>query len=84
MHLCQILSDRFSEIDAHYYARDILRQPPARMIGWVYAWCVERVASDKLEEWIAGLEEPLEWQDQNSESVIQLESDSFMKMMAKG
>ena len=54
------------------------------MLNWVYAWAIERVAADKLEEWIADLHEMLPWQDIESETAINLESESFFAAQAKG
>lgn len=50
----------------------------------VYAWCVKRVAHDKLDEWLAELYDLLPWQeDSDTEAAAQAESDSFMAMQAK-
>jgi hypothetical protein len=50
----------------------------------VYAWAIERVKPDELEDWINELEDLLPWQDTQSEAAANMESDSFMAMMAKG
>lgn len=81
--LCTIASERWPELDAAYYQINLLRQTPRRFVGLVYAWCIERVAHDKIEEWERDLRDPLPWQDADSEAAIQAESDSFMAMMAK-
>lgn len=49
----------------------------------VYAWAVERVPPEKLEEWEAELVDLLPWQDSASEAAVQMESDSFFNMMSK-
>lgn len=50
----------------------------------VYAWCIERVDPDKLDDWIADLHELLPWQDVDSEAAVNLESESFFQMQARG
>jgi hypothetical protein len=52
--------------------------------NFVYAWCIERVPSDELDDWKAELVDLLPWQDSASEAAVELESESFMNMMAKG
>lgn len=82
--LCQIGADHFGAISAHYYQINLLRQKPYRYASLVLAWAIERVEHGKLDEWLADLNELLEWQDADSDAAIELESESFMKMMAKG
>lgn len=51
----------------------------------VYCWAIERVEPDKLDGWLQELDEPLPWQMKADSAVAeQLESDSFMSMMALG
>lgn len=50
----------------------------------VYAWAIQRVAHDKLDEWHAELEELLPWQDSTSEAAANMEMASFLAMQAKG
>lgn len=82
--LCGVVADRWQEIDAHYHALPIplLKQPPWRITGLTYAWCVERVNPDSLEEWKAELSDLLPWQSGDSEAAIELESASFAAMQA--
>lgn len=82
--LCGIAADLWDQIDAAYYQIDLLRVPVYRFMGLVYAWAIERVPHDKLDEWKADLAEPLPWQDADSESAIESESESFFAAMAKG
>lgn len=56
---------------------------PHRFLNMVYSWCIERIPHDKLDDWIADLHELLPWQDVDSETAVEMESDSFMAMMAK-
>lgn len=50
----------------------------------VYAWAIERVEPDKFDEWLTELHDLLPWQDSTSEAAAEMESESFMDMMAKG
>jgi hypothetical protein len=50
----------------------------------VYSWAIERVEHDKLDEWLSDLGDLLPWQDSTSEAAVDMESESFMSMMAKG
>jgi hypothetical protein len=61
-----------------------LRLPPYRYLNMVYSWVIERIASDKLEDWLRDLEDLLPWQDTTSEAAVDIESESFMAMAAKG
>lgn len=70
-------------IEASYYQIDLLRQKPNRFLNLVYAWLIERVPADKIEDSLAELREPLDWQDLDSTYVESLESDSFMAAMAQ-
>jgi len=49
----------------------------------VYAWCVERVPPDKLDEWHADLVDLLPWQDSSSAAAEELESASFFAMQSR-
>lgn len=82
--LLAIASERWAEIDAAYYQIDLIRLPCYRILNMVYSWCIERVPPDKLDEWLAELEELLPWQDVDGAAAEALESASFMDMMAKG
>lgn len=50
----------------------------------VYAWCIERVEHDKLDDWKMELVDLLPWQDSSSAAAADLESESFLAMQAKG
>jgi hypothetical protein len=50
----------------------------------VYSWCIERVDPESLDDWEAELVDLLPWQDSSSEAAANMESESFMNMMAKG
>lgn len=83
--LCALASERFDELTAAYYQIDnLLSLKPWKFISLVYAWCIERVDPDKLEDWIADLDDLLPWQDSNSETATDIESASFFAMQAKG
>lgn len=81
--LCTIAAERWPEIDAAYYQIRLIREKPHRFLNMVYAWCIERVEHDKLDEWLSDLNELLPWQDVDSEAAIEMESQSFLDMMAK-
>lgn len=74
-------SERWAEIDAAYYQTNLLRLSPSRFLNLVYAWCVERMDPEKLDEWNAELLELLPWQDSDSDAGADIESNSFMSMM---
>lgn len=82
--LCQIAVSHWGGISSAYYQINLLRVPPYRFASLVYTWAIERVEHGKLPEWIEELHSLLEWQDADSEAAIDLESESFMNMMAKG
>lgn len=82
--LCTIAADRWAELDAAYPNVNLVRLRPHRFANFVYAWCIERVDPDGLDDWKAELLDLLPWQDSQSEAAANLESDSFMAMMAKG
>lgn len=84
MRLFGLASEYWPQLEAAYYQIDLLRQRPNRLLNLVYAWAIERLASDKLEQWIADLYEILPWQDIESETAINLESESFFAAQAKG
>jgi hypothetical protein len=50
----------------------------------VYAWAIERVDPEKLDDWEQELVDLLPWQDSQSEAAAEIESESFMSMQAKG
>jgi hypothetical protein len=82
--LCQIAADKWPQLSAAYYQINLLRLPGHTFVNYVYSWAVERVPSDKLSEWLSELRDLLEWQDADSESAADMESESFMNMMSKG
>ncbi len=82
--LCTIAAERWGELAAAYYQISLLRQKPHQFANLVYAWCIERVAYDKLDDWEADLVDLLPWQDAQSTAAEEIESASFMSMMGKG
>jgi hypothetical protein len=80
--LCAIASERWAELDAAYYSINLARQKPYRFCNLVYAWCIERVDPEKLDEWKLDLVDLLPWQDSSSSAAIESESDSFFAMQA--
>lgn len=53
-----------------------------RYVALTYAWAIERVDPEKIEDWEFDLVDLLPWQDAQSEAATQIESDSFFAMMA--
>lgn len=49
----------------------------------VYVWALERIEHDKIDTWIRELNDLLPWQNVQSEAAAEIESASFMAMMAK-
>lgn len=82
--LCALAAERWPEIRTAYYQINLLRLRPHDYLNFVYTWCVERVEADKLDDWLADLHDLLPWQDATSEAAVNMESESFMSMMAKG
>jgi hypothetical protein len=60
-----------------------MRERPWKFGALVYAWCIERVDPDKLDEWHTDLNDLLDWQDADSSAAEELESESFFAMQAK-
>lgn len=82
--LCTIASERWPEISAAYYQIDnLFRVPRWKFLSLVYAWCIERVEHDKLDEWITDLDDLLPWQDSTSAAATNLESESFFAMQSR-
>jgi hypothetical protein len=49
----------------------------------VYAWALERVPPEKIDEWKRELDDLLPWQTASTEAAAQVESDSFMALLAQ-
>jgi hypothetical protein len=77
-----IAAERWGEISAAYYhpGHNLLREKPYLLLSLVYTWCLERIAPDKIEEWLEDLRELLPWQDSSSAAAEALESESFFAM----
>lgn len=83
--LCALAADKFKELSAAYYQIDnLLALPLWKFMSLVYSWCIERVPPDDLEKWLADLDDLLPWEDTDSAAAEDIESASFMNMMAKG
>lgn len=83
VNLCAIAAQHWGLIDAAYYQINppLLRQKPHRFANLVYAWAIERVPPDKIDEWLTELNDLLPWQTSASEAAVELESASFMAAM---
>lgn len=73
---------RWPEIVAAYYQINLLDQTPNKFAALVFAWALERVAPDKMDEWLAALDDLLPWEDGESDAATEIESASFMAAMA--
>lgn len=83
LRLYAIAAERWAEIDAAYSGVDILRLPIHRFLNYVYAWCVERINPEKLEQWQWELEQPLPGQEKKpTEGQTEDEGQGFMDFMA--
>lgn len=84
LRLYAIAAERWPEVDAAYASVDLIRFPPHRFLNCVYAWCLDRIAPDKLEEWIHMLYQPLPGAKpaQVTEAQAEVEGQSFMNFMA--
>lgn len=78
-----ILIAYWSELTAAYYQIDLLQQRPHRTLTLVYAWCMERTDPEKREEFLQDLNDLLPWEESDSEAAAEIESASFMAMMAQ-
>jgi hypothetical protein len=82
--LCQIAADRWPLLRTAYPSVNLLRLSGHDFLNFVYAYSIERLPSDKMEEWLLEMDELLDWQDTDSEAAIEAESASFMSMVGKG
>ena len=84
LRLYSIAADNWPLIDAHYASVDLIRFPPHRFLNCVYAWCVDRINPDKLEEWLFMLDSPLPGREKEVSAVQAAdEGESFMALMAQ-
>lgn len=84
MHLCQLAADRWPSLRTAYPTVNLLALTGHDFLNFVFQFCMERLPSDKIEEWLADLEELLDWQDTDSDAAIEAESASFMSNLGKG
>lgn len=84
MRLCEIAGDRWPFLRTAYPNVNLLSLPGHDFLNFVYAFCIERLSSDKIEQWLLDLEELLPWQDTDSEAAIEAESASFMQNLGRG
>ena len=59
LRLYAIAEERWAEIDAAYASVNLIRFPAHRFLNCVYAWCIERIEPDKLDDWKFQLEAPI-------------------------
>lgn len=82
VYLCSIAELRWDELDAAYYQINLAAQKPARFVGLVYAWAVANMDNEQREKFDVSLTDLLPWEDAQSDAAVELESASFMQMMA--
>lgn len=84
LRLYVIAAERWPEIDGHYAAVDLITFPCHRFLNLVYAWCIERIPSDKREEWEMQLTAALPGREKArpTPSVAEQEGADFMAAMA--
>ncbi len=85
LRLYVIADERWPEIEAAYYAADLIRFSPAKFLNCVYSWCVARIDPEKREQWDIQLVEPLPGREKTkpSDATIELEGAGFMALMNK-
>lgn len=84
LRLYSIAAEHWPVIDAAYPSVDLIRFPAYRFLNFVYAWAVERIPQDKLEEWIHMLNQPLPGREAKpTEEELIEDGESFMAAMAQ-
>lgn len=84
MRLAGLASSVWPQLEAHYYQIELLDLHPAKLLNLVYVWYLQNIPSDKIDEVLTELDDLLPWEDSTSEAAAEIESASFMAMMAKG
>lgn len=82
MRLCALATMEWPRIEAAYYNIDLLKVSPRKFVNLVFAWWLEHIDPAKYEERMQDLQEPLPWQDSTSLAAEEIESDSFLALMA--
>lgn len=85
LRLYLIAIEHWPNIDAAYASVDLIRLAPHRFLNCVYAWCTERIAPEKLEEWLFMLGQPLPGQAKKKATPAQVDDEgaSFMALMGQ-
>ena len=81
--LYAIAVDNWAALDGSFPAVEIATLPSYKFLNVVFRWCLDRIEPDKLEGWIAMLNEPLPWAVDRGPSPEQLEREGadFMAFM---
>ena len=82
--LAAVASSVWPQLEAHYYQIDLLKLRGAKLLNLVYVWYLQTIPSDKIQEVLTELDDLLPWEDSTSAAAEEIESASFMAMMAKG
>ena len=82
LRLYYIASEHWPLIDASYPSVDLIRFPAHRFLNFVYAWAIERIPPDKIEEWMHMLNQPLSGREAKpTEDELEADGASFMAAM---
>jgi hypothetical protein len=82
LRLYAIAEERWAEVDAAYPSVDLLRLPIHRFLNYVYAWCLERVEAEKLEQWRWEMNQPLPGREKDvTDAQVEEEGRGFMDLM---
>jgi hypothetical protein len=85
LRLYLIAAERWPEIDAAYASVDLMRLPTYRFLNCIWTWCVDRVPSDKREDWITQMNEPLPGRKVKrapTQAELDADADTFMIALA--
>lgn len=76
--------ERWAELDAAYITVDLVRLPLDRFLNCVYAWCIERIPEERVEEWVFQLNAPFPWEAEKvMAATTTWEDDGFMEAMGQ-
>jgi len=61
-----------------------MRLPAYRFLNCVYAWCLQHIHPEKVEEWLFNLNQPLPGHEEEvSDAMAEQEGADFMALMAQ-
>lgn len=84
LRLYVIATEHWALIDAEYASVDLIRFPPHRFLNCVWKWCIDRIPSDKLEEWEWSMNQPLPGREKKkAPAPTEADESGFMDLMGK-